>query len=94
MAVRFKYGCIVSLSYIFLVNISLSCILSLVQVLEETGFDVSNLLNKDDYIEKIFGQQRVRLYIIPGVKDDTAFVPLTKKEISVCDSFLCSFCIA
>ncbi|KAL7184554.1 hypothetical protein ACSBR2_026664 [Camellia fascicularis] len=52
------------------------------EVLEETGFDVSKFLNKDDYIEMIFGQQRVRLYIIAGVKDDTAFAPLTKKEIS------------
>ncbi|KAL0403473.1 UNVERIFIED_CONTAM: decapping enzyme subunit [Sesamum radiatum] len=54
------------------------------EVLEETGFDVSKLLNKDEYIEMIFGQQRVRLYIVAGVKDDTAFAPLTKKEISVC----------
>ncbi|XP_027159843.1 mRNA-decapping enzyme subunit 2 [Coffea eugenioides] len=52
------------------------------EVLEETGFDVSELLNKDDYIEMIFGQQRVRLYIVAGVKDDTVFAPLTKKEIS------------
>lgn len=52
------------------------------EVLEETGFDVSEFLNKDEYIEVIFGQQRVRLYIIAGVKDDTAFAPLTKKEIS------------
>ncbi|XP_031379542.1 mRNA-decapping enzyme subunit 2 [Punica granatum] len=52
------------------------------EVLEETGFDVSNLLNKDDYIEEMFGQQRVRLYVIAGVKDDTTFAPLTKKEIS------------
>lgn len=57
------------------------------QVMEETGFDVSKLLNKDEYLEVIFGQQRVRLYIIAGVKDDTSFAPLTKKEISVCDSF-------
>ncbi|CBI31459.3 hypothetical protein VitviT2T_019444 [Vitis vinifera] len=52
------------------------------EVQEETGFDVSKLLNQDEYIEEIFGQQRVRLYIIAGVKDDTAFAPLTKKEIS------------
>ncbi|XP_024024246.1 mRNA-decapping enzyme subunit 2 [Morus notabilis] len=52
------------------------------EVLEETGFDVALLLDKDEYIEKTFGQQRVRLYIIAGVKDDTAFAPLTKKEIS------------
>lgn len=55
--------------------------------MEETGFDVSKLLKKDEYIELIFGQQRVRLYIIAGVKDDTHFAPQTKKEISVCDSF-------
>lgn len=52
------------------------------EVLEETGFDVSSLLNKEEYIEMIFGQQRVRLYICAGVKDNTAFAPLTKKEIS------------
>ncbi|KAK3232425.1 hypothetical protein Dsin_004306 [Dipteronia sinensis] len=52
------------------------------EVLEESGFDVSKLLNKDEYIEKVFGQQRVRLYIIAGVRDDTAFAPQTKKEIS------------
>ncbi|KAL1817435.1 hypothetical protein DCAR_0521864 [Daucus carota subsp. sativus] len=52
------------------------------EVLEETGFDFSKFLNKDEYIEMIFGQQRVRLYIVTGVKDDTAFAPLTKKEIS------------
>ncbi|CAO2826040.1 unnamed protein product [Amaranthus hypochondriacus] len=52
------------------------------EVLEETGFDVSGLLSKEEYIEVIFGQQRVRLYIIAGVTDDTAFAPLTKKEIS------------
>ncbi|KAF4349358.1 mRNA-decapping enzyme subunit 2 [Cannabis sativa] len=52
------------------------------EVLEETGFDITALINKDQYIELIFGQQRVRLYIVAGVKDDTAFAPLTKKEIS------------
>ncbi|XP_042392299.1 mRNA-decapping enzyme subunit 2-like [Zingiber officinale] len=52
------------------------------EVLEETGFDVSKLLNMDDYIEVVIGQQRVRLYIVTGVKEDTVFAPLTKKEIS------------
>ncbi|CAK9136117.1 unnamed protein product [Ilex paraguariensis] len=52
------------------------------EVLEETGFDVSKLLDKEEYIKMIFGQQRARLYIVAGVKDDTAFAPLTKKEIS------------
>ncbi|KAF8055498.1 hypothetical protein N665_1293s0006 [Sinapis alba] len=53
------------------------------EVLEETGFDVSKLLKKEEYIEFTFGgEKRVRLYIVVGVKEDTAFAPLTKKEIS------------
>ena len=56
------------------------------QVLEETGFDVSKLINQDEFIELTFGPQRVRLYIVGGVKEDTAFACQTKKEISVCDS--------
>ncbi|KAL6912290.1 hypothetical protein ACP4OV_001095 [Aristida adscensionis] len=52
------------------------------EVLEETGCDVSALLKMDDYIEVSIGQQRVRLYIITGVRRDTLFAPQTKKEIS------------
>lgn len=52
------------------------------EVLEETGFDVSKKLKKDDHIEITVGEQRVRLYIIAGVKEDTVFAPQTKKEIS------------
>ncbi|GAB2222732.1 hypothetical protein Droror1_Dr00016856 [Drosera rotundifolia] len=52
------------------------------EVLEETGFNVAELLNKDEYIERTFGQQRVRLYIVAGVAEDTFFAPRTKKEIS------------
>ncbi|KAF2537987.1 hypothetical protein F2Q68_00022827 [Brassica cretica] len=52
------------------------------EVLEETGFDVSKLLKKEEYIEFTFRQQRVRLFIVAGVADDTSFAPLTKKEIS------------
>ncbi|CAM8964851.1 unnamed protein product [Rhodiola kirilowii] len=52
------------------------------EVLEETGFDVSNILDKNEYLEVKFGDQRVRLFIVSGVKDDTVFAPQTKKEIS------------
>ncbi|XP_010492118.1 PREDICTED: mRNA-decapping enzyme subunit 2 isoform X2 [Camelina sativa] len=52
------------------------------EVLEETGFDVSKLLKKEEYIEFVFRQQRVRLYIVAGVTEDTLFAPQTKKEIS------------
>lgn len=58
------------------------------QVLEETGFDVSKLLQKEQYLEMTFGQQRVRLYIIAGVKEDASFAPQTKKEISVSENIL------
>ncbi|KAL0672663.1 hypothetical protein Bca4012_000643 [Brassica carinata] len=56
---------------------------SFAYVLEETGFDISKLLKKEEYIEFTFRQQRLRLYIVAGVADDTAFAPQTKKEISV-----------
>lgn len=62
------------------------------QVLEETGCDVSRLLNLDEYIEFSIGQQRVRLYIITGVKRDTVFAPQTKKEISVCIVLISESC--
>ncbi|KAK1290560.1 mRNA-decapping enzyme subunit 2 [Acorus calamus] len=52
------------------------------EVLEETGCNIAKLLKMDDYIEVVIGQQRVRLYIITGVKEDTVFAPQTKKEIS------------
>ncbi|XP_066587223.1 m7GpppN-mRNA hydrolase isoform X2 [Prorops nasuta] len=57
------------------------------EVLEETGFDISNLINKDDYIESTINDQLVRLYIISGVKNDTKFQPLTRKEIKNVDWF-------
>ncbi|KAF5188086.1 mRNA-decapping enzyme subunit [Thalictrum thalictroides] len=52
------------------------------EVLEETGFDISKKLKIDDHIEVTVGEQRVRLYIIAGVNEDTMFAPQTKKEIS------------
>ncbi|GBG85323.1 hypothetical protein CBR_g39890 [Chara braunii] len=52
------------------------------EVEEETGFDISGLLMPEEYLEVSFGQQRTRLYIIPGVDEKTSFAPQTKKEIS------------
>lgn len=53
------------------------------QVLEETGYDVGPLLKKPDFIELTMREQRIRLYIIQGVPEDTQFIPRTRKEISV-----------
>ncbi|KAG2207919.1 hypothetical protein INT47_010903 [Mucor saturninus] len=52
------------------------------EVLEETGYDVGPLLKKPDYIELTMREQRIRLYIIQGVPEDTLFIPRTRKEIS------------
>lgn len=52
-------------------------------MLEETGCDVSEQLKLDDFIEVTVGQQRVRLFIVVGVREDTVFAPQTKNEISV-----------
>lgn len=38
---------------------------------------------EDDYIEIMMKEQRIRLYIVPGVSEQTLFEPKTRKEISV-----------
>ncbi|KAL6046514.1 mRNA-decapping enzyme subunit 2 [Balamuthia mandrillaris] len=53
------------------------------EVYEETGFVISDdLINDEDYIEFQRGEQKVRLYIVYPVPDDTNFAPRTRKEIS------------
>lgn len=52
------------------------------EVLEETGFDVSGLLKVEDNLEMVIGEQRIRLFIVGGVDEDTKFAPQTKNEIS------------
>ncbi|OAD60243.1 m7GpppN-mRNA hydrolase, partial [Eufriesea mexicana] len=51
------------------------------EVLEETGFDISNLIDENEYIESVINEQLIRLYIICGVQKDTKFQPRTRKEI-------------
>lgn len=51
------------------------------QVLEETGYDISPLIDPNVFLETSIGEQYVRLYIIPGVPTTTEFVPRTKGEI-------------
>ncbi|XP_045538785.1 m7GpppN-mRNA hydrolase [Papilio machaon] len=57
------------------------------EVLEETGFDISKLINKNDYIEAIIHDQIVRLYIIGYIPRDTKFQPRTRNEIKACEWF-------
>ncbi|CAB4404121.1 unnamed protein product [Rhizophagus irregularis] len=52
------------------------------EVLEETGYDISPLIKEQDYVELTIREQRIRLYIVVGVSEDTEFCPKTRKEIS------------
>ena len=52
------------------------------ETMEEIGFDISQLVKEEDYIELVLrGEQRNRLYIIPGISETTEFQTRTRKEI-------------
>ena len=69
------------------------------QVLEETGYDLSASFPSAQldshweeeegaeripyYVELVIKEQKIRLYFIPGVEEDTYFETRTRKEISV-----------
>jgi len=53
------------------------------KVLEETGFDISELVNHEEYLECRINEQMCRLYIVPGVPIDTKFQAKTRNEIKV-----------
>jgi mRNA-decapping enzyme subunit 2 len=53
------------------------------EVMEETGFDISKHgANNKDFIEYRSGEQKVKLFIVAGVSEDTKFAPQTRNEIS------------
>lgn len=64
-------------------KLTITCVSVSPQVLEETGFDIKNRIDKDMYIEQKITDKLVRLYIIPAVSKDTKFYPKTRKEIRV-----------
>jgi len=51
------------------------------KIYEEIGYDISSVINKDEYIEKEFNDQINRLYIVSGVNMKTIFSPQTRNEI-------------
>lgn len=58
------------------------------EVLEETGFNIGQLIKKDEYIEcQINELQLVRLYIVCGVSKSTHFIPKTRNEIKSLEWF-------
>lgn len=54
------------------------------KVYEEVGYDMSSLVKEENYVETVAREQRVKLYIVAGVPEDTIFETHTRKEISVC----------
>ena len=59
--------------------------LSISQVLEETGYNLAGKINPDDVIEMSIREQKISLFIVPGVPEDFPFKTKTRKEISVCN---------
>jgi len=52
------------------------------EVIEETGFDISALIDESAFIEVLLrGEQRNRFYIIKNVSEQTHFQAQTRKEI-------------
>ncbi|ORX47706.1 DCP2-domain-containing protein [Hesseltinella vesiculosa] len=52
------------------------------EVYEETGFDITPYLKKDEFSEIQVADQVIRLYFVVGVPEDTVFQTQTRKEIS------------
>ncbi|EKM83889.1 hypothetical protein AGABI1DRAFT_66937 [Agaricus bisporus var. burnettii JB137-S8] len=52
------------------------------EVLEETGYNLAGKLKPEDVIELSIKEQRISLFIVPGVEEDFPFETKTRKEIS------------
>ncbi|CUS09761.1 unnamed protein product [Tuber aestivum] len=52
------------------------------EVLEETGYEVEGRVHSSHFVEVTMREQNMRLYIVPGVPEETRFEPRTRKEIS------------
>uniref|UniRef100_T1IYD2 m7GpppN-mRNA hydrolase n=1 Tax=Strigamia maritima TaxID=126957 RepID=T1IYD2_STRMM len=57
------------------------------EVFEETGFDISELIDENEFFENCINNQVIRLYIITRVPSDTQFQTTTRKEIKKIDWF-------
>ncbi|KZT44377.1 DCP2-domain-containing protein [Sistotremastrum suecicum HHB10207 ss-3] len=57
------------------------------EVLEETGCDVSDYVNEDEYIHTVVREQSITLFIVHGIPEDFQFKTRTRKEISKIEWF-------
>ena len=55
----------------------------LLQVEEETGFDLSGLIKKQDSIQTQVNAQTITMFIVKDIDENTTFQTQTKKEIGV-----------
>lgn len=51
------------------------------EVLEETGYDITDKIREDQFLQISINDQVIRLYIIVGVSKTTQFEPRTRREI-------------
>ena len=56
------------------------------EVFEETGYDSRQIIREKWFLEAQVNGNEAKMYIIPGVPDDTHFEPKTRKEIRVSQS--------
>lgn len=48
---------------------------------EETGFDASDLIDEDEFVERTIKGKNYKIFIIKGVPEDTIFIPKVRYEI-------------
>jgi 8-oxo-dGTP pyrophosphatase MutT (NUDIX family) len=53
------------------------------EVYEETSLEVQDQLKEEDSLEVTLKEQKLKMYIVAGIPENTQFVPRTRKEISV-----------
>lgn len=51
------------------------------EVLEETGYDISQQMVEDEHLQININDQTIRLYLVPNVPKSTHFEPRTRREI-------------
>ncbi|KAJ7597028.1 pyrophosphatase DCP2 [Mycena floridula] len=57
------------------------------EVLEETGYNLAAQIRSDHVIEMNIREQKIALYVVPGVPEDYSFKTKTRKEISKIEWF-------
>ena len=53
------------------------------EVLEETGYNLAEEINPEEYINATVREQSISLFIVPGISEDYPFKTRTRKEIGV-----------